>query len=392
LKLPADVRQLVRRRFDSRHRDWLESRSDDTCWPWEIPLGIPGEQSAVAQLDAVRAWVRAWQGWTGTGTLDWTERRWRTLGTQRLPERLRFDDPQQIASWLGETGRWDRACCRHALLVQRWPVLGGRLGKFFNVLADYPDADFGRLMAALDWLAQHPGSGLYLRQLPIPGLDTKWIEMRKAILSELLCHITGHGSDAGDFYSICGLRRPPFQLRMRLLDPALRARVGGIGDLSVSADELAQLDIRPAHVLIVENLQTGLALADLPGTATFMGLGYGVDALARLPWVRDCIYWGDMDTHGFAILNRARACLPSVRSILMDEQTLLSHRPLWSHEDSQHSALELPLLTGDEAAVYKSLKHNAWGQNVRLEQERLSWSVAWTVLLRAFSRPVDNLQ
>lgn len=391
MKLPADVRQLMRRRFDTRHRDWLELRSDDPGWPWEIPLGVPGEQSALAQLDAVRAWVRAWQGWDGTGTLDWGERRWRTLGTQRLPERIRFDAPRQIASWLGEADRWDRACYRNALLVQRWPALRGRLGKFFSVLADYPDADFERLMAVLDWLQQHPTSNLYLRQLPVSGLDTKWIEVRKAIVSELLCHITGHVGDAGDFYSICGLRRPPFQLRMRLLDPTLRARVGGIGDLSVSADELAQLDIRPTRVLIVENLQTGLALADLPGTAAFMGLGYGVEALADLPWIRDCLYWGDMDTHGFAILSRARACLPSVRSILMDEQTLLSHRLLWTHEDSQHSALELPLLTAEEACVYKSLKHNTWGKNVRLEQERLSWNAAWTALLRAVRRPAGDL-
>jgi hypothetical protein len=391
LKLPADVHQLVRRRYDSRHRDWLESRSDETSWPWEIPLGIPGEQSAAAQLDAVRAWVRAWQAWTGTGTLEWTERRWRTLGTQTLPEQLRFDDPRQVASWLNEIERWDRACCRHGALIQRWPVLVGRLSKFFNVLADYPDADFGRLIAALDWLEQHPASSLYLRQLPIPGLDTKWIEARKGVLSELLCHIIGHSGNAGDFYSMCGLRRPPFQLRMRLLDPALRARVGGISDLSLSADELVQLDIRPARVLVVENLQTGLALADLPGTAAFMGLGYGVDALARLPWIHDCIYWGDVDTHGFSILSRARACLPSVRSILMDEQTLLSHRPLWSHEENPHGALELPLLTMEEAALYRSLKGNAWGNNVRLEQERISWNVAWKVLLGVLNKPAGLL-
>ena len=390
MKLPADVRQLLRRRFDNRHRDWLEAGAEDANWPWEIPLGIPGEQSALAQLDAVRAWVRAWQDWTGTGTLEWTERRWRTLGTQRLPERLRFDDPQQIAFWLGETERWDRAWGRHALLAQRWPVLEGRLGKFFNMLADYPDADFGRLVAALDWLEQHPASGLYLRQLPIPGLDTKWIEARKAVLSELLCHITDHGDAASDFHAICGLRRPPFQLRIRLLDPSLRSQVGGIGDLSVSAAELAQLDIRPAHVLIIENLQTGLALDDLPGTAAFMGLGYNVDALAGLPWVRNCIYWGDMDTHGFSILSRARSCLPSVRSILMDEQTLLSHRLLWSHEDSQHGASELAFLGPEEAAVYQSLKHNTWGQNVRLEQERISWNLAWTALLGALNLPSDG--
>jgi hypothetical protein len=383
LKLPDDVRQLLRRRFDGRHRDWLDAGPASQDWPWEVTLGIPSEQSAASQMDAMRVWIRAWQAWTGEGTLQWTERRWRTLGTQRLPERLRFDNPRQVASWLGETGRWDLACKRRALLVRRWPSLTERLGRLFSVLADYADADFERLLAALAWLEQHPASGLYLRQLPIPGLDTKWIETRKAVLAELVYHINAHGGEVGDFHALCGLRRPPFQMRMRLLDPALRAHVGGIGDMAVSAEELAPLDIRPARVLIVENLQTGLALNDLHGTIAFMGLGYSVDLLATLPWVRsaDCVYWGDIDTHGLSILSRARSCLPALRSMLMDEKTLLLHQPLWSREDSQHAAPDLPFLAPEEAAIYMALKCNTWGQQVRLEQERISWNHAWPTLL-----------
>ena len=97
-------------------------------------------------------------------------------------------------------------------------------------------------------------------------------------------------------------------------------------------------------MLIVENLQTGLALADLPGAVAFLALGYGVDLLSQLPWVgaSSCTYWGDIDTHGYAILSRARSHLPHLRSILMDEQTLLAYRPLWTTEPSQHGAHQLP--------------------------------------------------
>jgi hypothetical protein len=41
------------------------------------------------------------------------------------------------------------------------------------------------------------------------------------------------------------------------------------------------------------------------------------------------------DTHGFAILDRSRRAVPHLRSVLMDEATLLSHRPLWVQEASQ---------------------------------------------------------
>jgi hypothetical protein len=389
LKLPTDVRVLLRRRFDSRHRDWFAAPDTGAEWPLTISLGIPTEQAARNRLDAALAWVRAWQSWQGTGALQWTERQWRTLGTQRVPELLRLDGPRDVAIWLDEVARWDQACRRQADMSTRWPVLMGRLGRLFDVLADYPEADFDRLTATLDWLVRHPDSGLYLRQLPIPGLDTKWIEARKAVLAELLCSVTGRADIPGDFHALCGLCRPPPRVRMRVLDPALRERVGGLGDLTVSIDDLERLDIAPRHVVIVENLQTGLALGELPGTVAFMALGYGVDLLAGLAWVRNanCLYWGDIDTHGFAILSLLRARLAAVRSMFMDEPTLLSHRALWSSEASQHAAQELPHLDPAEQALYRALKLQTFGPAIRLEQERISWEIAWPALADALVRP-----
>ena len=118
---------------------------------------------------------------------------------------------------------------------------------------------------------------------------------------------------------------------------------------------------------------------------TFRQLGYGVDVLGRLPWVTkaNCIYWGDLDTHGFAILNRARTYLPELKSILMDEETLRSYQDLWVEEKTQHGAETLPLLSDREQEVYQAIKRNAWGQNVRLEQERIAWDVAWKALQHA---------
>lgn len=387
MKLPSDVLELLRRRFERRHRDWLADVDTASEWPLDIPLGLPTEQSALSRLDAMGAWVAAWQSWQGAGQLQWAERRWRLLGNQRLPELLRLDGPLQVATWLGERERWERASRRQAMLSQRWPVLMRRLGRLFGALADYSDADFERLVMTLAWLERHPDSGLYLRQLPIAGLDTKWIETRKAVLAELFGCITGRAGDNEDFYTLCGLRRPPVLVRMRILDPALRAHLGGVGDVSVSIDDLAQLGFQPKHVLIIENLQTGLALTDLPETVAFMALGYGAATLARLPWVRttDCIYWGDIDTHGFAILGQARAALPALRAILMDEHTLLSHRPLWTGEASQHPMQELQHLHEDELALYRALKLNDFGQSVRLEQERIAWDGALAVLAAAVS-------
>jgi hypothetical protein len=176
-------------------------------------------------------------------------------------------------------------------------------------------------------------------------------------------------------YQTCGLRQAPFTVRIRILDPALRCHVGGLSDIAAPLEDLRTLTLPAQKVVIVENLQTGLAFEERPGSVVIMGLGYGVTALSGIPWIAaaDCLYWGDIDTHGFAILNRARSCLRSVNSILMDESTLLRYRDLWVTEKDQYSAPDLPLLTDSERQVYRGLKEQRWGTNVRLEQERIAW-------------------
>jgi hypothetical protein len=47
-------------------------------------------------------------------------------------------------------------------------------------------ADWHRILAVLDWFRDHPRSGLYLRQLDIAAIDSKFIEGRRGLLAELL--------------------------------------------------------------------------------------------------------------------------------------------------------------------------------------------------------------
>lgn len=387
MKLPEGVRQFLVRRFQGKHREWLAGDAGESQWPLEVPLGVPSEQAALRQVEGVRAWVNAWQGWQGVGSLCWCERRWKALGIQRLPEKLALRGPEEVAVWIGESARWLRARSRYQALMARWPVLAAQLPRHFDVLADYGDADFGRLVEMLDWIANHPNSDLYPRQLPVAGLDSKWLEGRKGLLTGLVAAIQEDASGDRDFYRRCGLKAPAHLVRMRVLDQGLRARVGGMGDITAPLDDLARIHWPVSHVFIVENLQTGLAMSDIPGAVVFMRLGYDIDVLARLPWLvhAQCIYWGDLDTHGLAILQLARSCLPELRSVLMDEDTLLRHRALWVDESAQHPAAELALLTEGERRLYRDLKQQRWGQNVRLEQERIDWTFAWGALQRSLS-------
>jgi hypothetical protein len=378
---PDGAREWLRRRYRSQHRAWLGGGG---AWPLSVPLGEPSERSVVDDVPAVRQWVDEWARWSDGGEVQWVERQWPRLGTQRLPSRLVVASAADVAGVVGERPRFERALRRHARLEQCWTAIhvSPLVLRHFDELADYTDEDFERLFAAITWLDRNRASGHYLRQLPIEGLDTKWCDAsRRALIADLLLAIRGlHHS--GDFHDLCGLSRPFRRLRVRLLCPSLRHTVGGLCDIEAPVEEIAALPIQPECTLILENLETGIALPDMTGCAAFMKLGNGVRVLERVPWIcpTRAFYWGDLDTHGFAILSQARAALPALTSVLMDETTLLRHRSLWGREVTPYLGADVPHLTADERSVYENLRGNLWGQAVRLEQERIPWAYALAVV------------
>jgi len=384
LKLPDDIQNIIKRKYQSKHKEWLKAtvlnNNSQVLWPLEINLDIPAEQDAFCQQDAVKTWISAWKSWRGKGDIIWTERHWRSLGVQTVPQRLILNEPADVVSWIGESEAWSRVVERYKTLIQRWPVLIDVLPKYYRVLADYDDANFHRITGMLSWILANPNSGLYPRQIPVAGVDSKWLESHKGLVCELVSAI--QKTNERDFFKVCGLKPPPQLIHMRILDPEIRNRFGGLGDICAPWEDTANLDIKPAHVFIVENLQTGLAFEDLAGSVVIMALGYNLDVLGRIPWLHHarCVYWGDIDTHGFAILNRARTYLPYLESALMDKQTFFAHRDLWVQEKEQSASSELSLLTNEEQEIFLSLKNNVWGQQIRLEQERICLDAAWEAI------------
>lgn len=385
MRFPEDVSKIFARSYRSHHREWLAGAG---TWPLVTPVGCPTEAEAQRDRDIVRDWVLAWRELRHPGTLVWTERRWPALGLQSLPQKLVLDDARSLAAWIGEEERWKRAQYRYEQTASRWPALAARLPRYFDVLADYSDPDLLRLETLLSWIQDNPRSNLYPRQIPLAGMDTKWLETRTSLVTDLIGALRLDDAEGSGFHRRCGLKETPQIVRVRLLDRTLRDQVGGLGDIAAPIDEIAALRLPISRVYIVENVQTGLCFGESPGSIVFMGLGYGVSALAGLPWLAgaDCIYWGDVDTHGFAILSRLRTCQPNAVSALMDESTLLRNRSVWGEEEKQVSAPELPFLTTEEQTVYRGLKQQRWGLNVRLEQERIAWDEAWRVLRPAASQ------
>ena len=83
-------------------------------------------------------------------------------------------------------------------------------------------------------------------------------------------------------------------------------------------------------VYVIENETTYLAFPAVERAVALFGGGYAVSVLEQLHWLddREIVYWGDIDTHGFAILDRLRRRFPRTHSLLMDRDAAGARRPV----------------------------------------------------------------
>jgi hypothetical protein len=234
-------------------------------------------------------------------------------------------------------------------------------------------------------MAERPADGtVYLREIPIPGVDTKFIELNRTVLAELIDELTPDRADRSfapnRFAQRYGFAVKPTLVRLRSLDPR-RPLYAGVTDLTLRADEFPAAAPEVGIVFIIENDVTFLAFPAVPDAVALFGGGFAVSSVAMLPWLqrRRVVYWGDIDTHGFVALDRLRVSVPHTESLLMDEVTLLAHRGQWVREDVQATA-PLMHLTPSESSLYRALQDNDHGEHVRLEQERVQYPTIDEVL------------
>ncbi len=361
-----------------------QSVSPEPFAPLCIPLKRPTAKELTHKFEAARTWVAhlvhhaARENQKGF-TLEWQEINHRSLGRNRIPKAVVFNTLDDLGSYLDKNAEIRLYQSLFTQITARFPELDALLTeKPLEVPAH--DRVWNQLLAVAAWVRAHPRPGIYLRQLEIPGVDTKFIETHKAWLTRLLKAVLPPEGVKDDvkgksaFELRFGFRPKPSRIRFRVLDPSLA--VTGLTDLEIPVDDFCRLPVSPKIVFIVENEITGLSFPSFSKALVIIGLGYGLSLLSGALWMKDLPlwYWGDLDTHGFAMLDQIRGLFPQSRSFLMDETTLLSHRPLWGKEPSP-SSRDLPRLTSKEAKVYEALRNNDHAHHLRLEQERISFNL-----------------
>lgn len=392
MRTPDEVLGQVKARYENNWRDWL--------------VGPPGQQSFVLappnahtiarDVASVQDWLRTWRDWANdhpTALLR-TVSRHTVIGDQTIFTHLDLPDVDALVGLAGDLAdRWRLASRRHADLAD-FTVPHERLKPYLARITEIRPDDFGLLVRAARWFSANGRSGLTVRQVPVVGMHTKWLARHRALVLALL----NLGADADSHLDepddgrlgareldLLGLRPLPANIDIMLLDPADRRSLCGLRHVRAPLEEIARLPLRPEHVLIVENKQSALPLPDRPGVVVVHSLGNFVDAVTALPWIADAKtwYWGDLDRAGFTLLSRARSRLPSLTSILMDEDTLDQHVSLAVDDPTERVDQADPTLTRTERETLAALTGTT--RHLRLEQERIPWDYAIRVLEKVCS-------
>lgn len=348
-----------------------------------MPLKRP--QDIETSWDELLAWQDFWRKApkASGGRPLWhvEEKRKQTVsfGKQLMPVRVFIDTPEDAMALLGLTKKKKEFLAGLSAVESQMPSLSDwYLTYFVRIFAE----DFFPMVLSIArfMLEQEQREG-YLREMAIPGVDTKFLEnhnfLVRTLWNALFPENTAESSD--ELWEKLFVQKVPTpSICVRSLDEHLR--FAGVRKLFLSQDDIA--DFQPPHrrIFITENKVNGYTFPDAEDSLILFGMGYGVLEMAEsAPWLADkeIYYWGDLDHDGFNILSNLRKVLPEMKihSFLMDKETLLAYVDP-KVKDTGNTTTIPDYLTVSEKMAWKLIHDNGW----RLEQERIPHEeVEWAV-------------
>lgn len=376
---PTDLQAQVHKLWD-RGLLLASVAGGESVFPRRLALKGPDSRALGERFSEVRDWIAGLVANEGLYRIEWRSVNHRVLGANRIPSAIWIDTLEQALGLIGK----HRAAERFAGMVERTretraeliPWLAKRPLRALALAEEWP-----QLLAIVDWLSKHPRPEVYLRQVDLPGVHTKLIEGHRTVLAELFDlvlpeeAIDATHTGAFGFCRRYGFLDKPARVRFRMLDPTVRLLpMASDQDITLTQAAFSSLAPPVTTVFITENEINFLAFPNVRDSMVIFGAGYGFANLATVHWLQEknILYWGDIDTHGFAILNQLRGFFPHTVSFLMDRETLLAHRQFWGSEPQPQTG-DLLRLTTEEQALYDQLRQHTWGVSVRLEQEKIGF-------------------
>ena len=278
-----------------------------------------------------------------------------------------------------ETGAVETGALEGGALALKW-IVG-----MVKATDTEPDHEFDRLLDVAAWFLTHDASRYSARQVPVPGVHGKWIGNHRGLIKRAI-------NRTGDLGL---LPDHPARIHFTYTDPG-HLQGGRRYDSATVGDRF--IPAYPALVvLIVENKDCAIHFLDHHHTIVVEGEGFGGSTAAEFEWITHApalLYWGDIDAHGFQILDEWRRHHPRIQSILMDPDTYRTWQSHGTNTDKYNNPIEAPVpakkapltnLTATERATYDLITDPDHIGYRRIEQEHLDLGLARDAVAHALA-------
>ncbi len=349
---------------------WLESQ---TFSGYAVSLDIK-KTVAEENVRAFESFNDIWDQPVVGGYVAFVEKTWYRLGGKRkIAKEFIVTSLEGLWHYLPgaqeKKAEWDRIIARLEPLKSKY---GEQICRVFlrdwECVTDPNPLLFEQVIHTAEWLMHNGPANCFIRELPIEGVSTKWLETHRGLVATVVSAMTNVIIRVPEFDGYFGLKKPESLITVRHFGDLI-PRVKK--DIAVGLPIEALCELKPRAICMVENLQTGLSLSVPDDVLIIMGCGFDVARLGYVPSFFEVpfFYMGDLDIHGLVILANLRTVFPQVKSVMMDLETFEQWKELAVPDPTKNlqSVTNHIAWTQSEADLFNRLR----SEKLRLEQERI---------------------
>lgn len=390
MKFPKDILDELDKKYWQNKKNFKTLLKGKMDFPLKLSLKVPTTSSQMlANIDKIQEFLQVWRSFENEFVLCkicFQSKNYREFGEITLPYHLIIENKMALISIFSKDKQAQlqnlQSRINHIINIL---VLNKNLKfdpkKLFYFLIDnlesfeyLSDDELNQLLQILPQLKSGMGNGLYLRTLPIIGVDTKFIEQHFKWIESLLNHLYNNEvlTKGGLMVWLGCQEKPSDWLLIKPLCKDSQSKLANLPLLRLNSQTLLNYELPADNILVIENEQSCLSLPDINNTIAIAGGGKNVSWL-KADWLKDkkVYYWGDIDVDGLFILNLARQYCSHIIPLMMDRITILAHQHFMVNDTS--SFHEIPnYLNMSEKNLFVSLKNGEFIGS-RLEQERLDY-------------------
>ena len=347
---------------------------DFLLFPWKIKLKSPTSKELSTNTLEVFNWKKALKE-TDKSVLAYgyniIEKKInnKIIGKNSIPTHIEILSPEDAIKLIKKEKEVSLFSKNLSFILNKYFELEDWIEKnIFELLRE--KEEWEKILIVVEYFINNPIKNSYLREISIENIDTKFIEKHKKIIFDLLDEISK--KDFSNLEKTFIIKEKPLLIRFRILD--VEYYINGFSDISVPLEEFNMWKNNFKYIFFTENEISFLSFPFFKNACIIFGKGYSISVFKDNKWLntRKLYYWGDIDTHGFNILGMAKRIFPSLKSFLMNEEVFLKHRKFWVKEDKPF-LVDVKDLDNDEKILLKKLQENIYGENLRLEQERINF-------------------